>query len=45
MDPSVKVVGGGSLFGAATEQVVPRGHEYAMTPTYFTATYTLAVKP
>ena len=45
MDPSVKVVGGGSLFGAATEQVVPRGHEYDMTPTYFNATYTLAVKP
>ena len=44
MDPSVKVVGGGSLFGAATEQVVPRGEQYDMTPTYFTATYTLATK-
>ena len=39
------VVGGSNRFGAATEQVVARGMEYAMTPTYFTATYTLAVKP
>jgi hypothetical protein len=39
------VVGGGNLFGAATEQAVARGMEYAMTPTYFTATYTLAAKP
>ena len=45
MDHSVKVVGGTNGFGAPTEQVVPRGMEYDMTPTYFNATYTLALKP
>lgn len=45
-DPkTTKVIGGSNLFGAATEQVVPRGMEYDMTPTYLNATYTLATKP
>lgn len=45
LDAKVVTIGGNNIHATATAHEIKHGADYDNTPTYFTATYTLAVKP